>query len=83
MTGRTKNNVKKFIGIFLVTILANVVFILPLITMIIYESIFGMRYETSDETRFLLEEFDGLQMERSDFISDALLSKRPANSTPS
>lgn len=73
MTGRTKNNVKKFIGIFLVTILANVVFILPLITMIIYESIFGMRYETSDETRFLLEEFDGLQMERSDFISEGKL----------
>ena len=73
MCGRTKNKVKKFIGIFLVTILANVVLILPLITMIIYESIFGMRYETSDETRFLLEEFDGLQMERSDFISEGKL----------
>ena len=70
MTGRTKNNVKKFIGIFLVTILANVVFILPLITMIIYESIFGMRYETAEEIRFEEEEFDGLQVTRNDFESE-------------
>ncbi len=73
MAGKTKNNLKKFIGIFLVVILANVILILPLVTMIIYEVIFGARYETSGDTRFFVEDFDGLQVERSDFISEGKL----------
>ena len=70
MNVRKKINVKKLITIFIIVILANFVIGLPLVTMIVYESIFGMRYETSEDTKYSVEEFEGLQVERSDFGSE-------------
>ena len=47
--------------------------ILPSVTVIIYEAIFGRRYETPTWMEFSVADFDGLQMERSDFLSDGVM----------
>ena len=46
--------------------------ILPSVTVIIYEAVFGRRYETPTWMEFSVADFDGLQMERSDFSSDGV-----------
>ena len=50
--------------------LAYLLVIMPLATVIIYESIFGARYDTPPWLEFSVEEFDGLSVKRSDFESD-------------
>lgn len=40
------------------------------ISAVLYDSIFGKRYETSDNYRFYLNDFEGLQADRYEFKSD-------------
>lgn len=42
-------------------------------TVIIYESAFGTRYETASWMEFSAKDFEGLHMERSDFLSDGVM----------
>ena len=51
-------------------ILAIPLIILPITTVIVYESIFGERYETASWLEFSVEDYEGLQMERCDFQSE-------------
>jgi dipeptidyl aminopeptidase/acylaminoacyl peptidase len=48
--------------------------ILPLSTVIVYEGIFSMRFETKSYMKMEVSDFDGLQVERSDFESDVTLA---------
>ncbi len=50
-------------------VLAIPLVILPVASALVYESIFGTRYETASWLRFSVSDYDGLQMERSDFGS--------------
>lgn len=50
--------------------LAFLFIFMPLSTVIIYESIFGARYETEEWIEYSVEDFDGLNVEKSDFVSD-------------
>ena len=43
--------------------------IMPVSTVIVYEAIFSTRYETLDWMRFSVQDYEGLQMQRSDFES--------------
>ena len=49
--------------------LAFLLVVMPLSTVIIYEAIFGARYETEEWIEYSAEDFDGLKVERSDFAS--------------
>lgn len=48
--------------------------ILPISTVIVYEGIFSMRFETEDYLKMDVHDFDGLNLERSDFESDVNLA---------
>lgn len=61
-------NIKIFITIVAVVLLLPIV-IIPLATVIVYESVFSSRYETSPGLAYSVDEFEGLNMERSDFSS--------------
>ena len=50
--------------------LAYLLVVMPLATVIIYESIFGARYDTPLWLEFSVTDFDGLSVKRSDFESD-------------
>ena len=64
-------NIKKIIIISIISILLAIpLILLPITTIIVYESIFGERYETVSWMRFSVEDYEGLQMERSDFQSE-------------
>ncbi len=64
-------NKKKIILISVISIvLAIPLVILPIASALVYESIFGTRYETAPWLQFSVSDYDGLQMERSDFQSE-------------
>ncbi len=65
-------NAKKKIVIILCVMLALFVVIPSVGTVIAYEMIFGMRYETESWQKFTEADYDGLIMERSDFDSDGV-----------
>lgn len=67
---KTKRKAKAIIISVVCVILAVPLIILPVTTVIVYESIFGERYETASWLEFSVEDYDGLQMERSDFQSE-------------
>ena len=67
---RTKRKAKAIIISVLCVILAIPLIVLPVTTIIVYESIFGERYETASWLEFSVEDYEGLQMERSDFQSE-------------
>ena len=50
-------------------LLAIPLIILPIVTVVVNKMFFGKRYETDSWLRYSVEEFDGLQVERSDFSS--------------
>ena len=50
--------------------LAFLLVFMPLSTVIIYEAIFGARHETAEWLEYSIEDFEGLAVERSDFVSD-------------
>lgn len=63
-------NKKKVIFIAIISITLSVILIiLPIATAIVYESIFGARYETASWMKFSTNDYADLQMERSDFQS--------------
>ncbi len=43
---------------------------IPLATVIVYESIFGVRFETAEWSAYSIEDFDGLALDRCNFKSD-------------
>ena len=68
---KKRKNKKKIIIISIISVLLAIpLIILPVATVIIYESIFGERYETVSWLEFSVEDYEGLQMERSDFQSE-------------
>ena len=70
MSVKCKNRLKKFLIIFVSIIIVNLVVILPVVTVLIYEGIFSMRYETDESCRFSLDDYEGLQCQRNDFLSE-------------
>ena len=70
---KRKTSKRKIILISIVAFLLSVpLIIFPAVTVIVYESIFGVRYETLSWMRFSVEDYEGLQVERSDFLSDGV-----------
>ncbi len=70
MNKKIKNK-KKCVLIILISILLSIpLIILPIVSVVVYESFFGTRYETASWMQFLVEDYDGLKMERSDFNSN-------------
>ncbi len=64
-----KNRKKKLIISLIGVLLAIPLLLLPVSAVMVYESIFGERYETASWLRFSVEDYEGLQVERSDFQS--------------
>ncbi len=65
-----KRNKKKIILISIVSFLLSIpIVILPILSVVVYESIFGTRYETASWMQFSVEDYEGLKVERSDFQS--------------
>ena len=64
-TKSKRKNIIIFISVFLVFVLLS----FPLSTVIVYEAIFGVRYETKDYLMLNASDYDGLKVERSDFES--------------
>ena len=64
-----KKHRKKLLIILVCFVVAHPILILPTATVIIYESVFGTRYETPSWMQFSVEEYPGLSVERSDFQS--------------
>ncbi len=70
MRNQTKRNKRKIIIVTAAAIvLAVPLIILPVTSIAVYESIFGTRYETVSWMAFSPEDYEGLQVERSDFPS--------------
>ena len=67
---KAKGKAKPIIISVICVILSVPLIILPATTVIVYESIFGERYETASWLEFSVEDYEGLQMERSDFQSE-------------
>lgn len=63
------SKLKKAVIISVAVILCNIFVIMPIATVVIYESIFSMRFETEEWLRYSLDDFEGLSCERSDFYS--------------
>ena len=60
---------KKALIISLSALLSFILIVMPVATVVIYESIFGFRFETEEWLKYSTEDFDGLICERSDFYS--------------
>ena len=67
---KAKGKAKAIIISVICVILSVPLIILPVTTVIVYELIFGERYETASWLEFSVEDYEGLQMERSDFQSE-------------
>ena len=67
--GRKPKNKKKTIICVICIILAIPLIVLPILSAVIYESNFDSRYETVSWMRFSVEDYEDLQMERSNFQS--------------
>jgi pimeloyl-ACP methyl ester carboxylesterase len=52
------------------TVVGIPLILIPIITIIVYESIFGARYETAPYLEFKVGDFEGLRVERSDFYEE-------------
>ena len=63
MEKKPKNKKKIIIISIISALLAIPLIILPITTVIVYESIFGERYETASWLEFSVEDYVGLQME--------------------
>ena len=70
MENKPKNKKKTILISIISFVLAIPLIIFPVTTVIIYESVFGDRYETASWLEFSVEDYEGLQMERSDFQSE-------------
>lgn len=63
-------NKRKIVLISVICGIAGAILVLPLMTVIVYESIFGARYQTASWMSFSVDEFEGLSVERSDFSAE-------------
>ena len=52
------------------TVIGIPLILIPILTVIVYESVFGARYETAPYLEFSVEEFEGLCVNRSDFSEE-------------
>lgn len=66
---KKKRKLKILIVSIISTMLAVLLVVFPIATIVVYESTFGMRCETASCFLFSVEDFDGLQVKRSDFVS--------------
>ena len=46
--------------------------VMPVVTAAVYESVFGVRYETQGWLKFSASDYEGLSVKRSDFISNGM-----------
>ena len=67
---RRMSTLKKILIIASAAILANALILMPIATVVIYESVFGSRFETEEWLRYSASDFEGLLCERSDFYSE-------------
>ena len=65
-------NKRRLILILVIAILSFFLIIMPVSTVAVYEAIFGFRYETASWMRFSVDEYEGLTVKSSDFISDGV-----------
>ena len=63
------SKLKKAVIVSVAVILCNIFVIMPIATVVIYESIFSMRFETEEWLKYSVGDFEGLLCERSDFYS--------------
>ena len=63
------SKLKKAVIISVAVILCNIFVIMPIVTVVVYESIFSTRFETEEWLRYSVSDFEGLRSERSDFYS--------------
>ena len=61
---------KKTLLVCVAVILSFALVVMPATTVIIYESIFSFRYETPSWLRYSASDFEGLTVQRSDFVSN-------------
>ena len=64
-----KTKTKKLLVITVSIVLLIPLVLLPVLSVLVYESIFGTRYETESWMQFSVSDYEGLKMERSDFPS--------------
>ncbi len=69
---RANRRVKILIIAIIGILLAIPIIVFPLASVLAYNSIFGVRYETLAWRRFDVDDYEGLQMEREDFESDGI-----------
>ena len=65
-----KSKAKILLKAVVCAVLVFVFVIHPIATVVVYETVFGNRYQTDPLTCFSVEDYDGLQVERSDFQLD-------------
>lgn len=70
MKATTKTNKKKRLLTGVCILVCIPVAVIPLLTVIIYECVFINRFETASWWEYQVSEFEGLEMERSDFLSE-------------
>lgn len=71
MSKDTKRSNKKALIITVVCIVLSFPLVIhPIATVIVYESVFGSRYETLSWMEYSIDDYDGLTLERSDFYSE-------------
>lgn len=72
---KTRKKIIKIVSIVIACFLLSIpTVILPISTVIVYEGIFSMRFETKDYMKMEASDFDGLICEKSDFESDVTLA---------
>ncbi len=67
-----KRTVKSFTIRLICLLLSILLIVLPIVTVAVYEAIFGTRHETLSWMTYNTEEYEGLSVERSDFVSDGI-----------
>ena len=72
---KTRKKIIKIVSIVIACFLLSIpTVILPLSTVIVYEGIFSMRFETKDYMKMEASDFEGLICEESNFESDVTLA---------
>ena len=69
MKNKIKNKKRAVIIAIIAVFVCIPLIIMPMSTVIVYEAIFSARYETLDWMQFSVQDYEGLQMQRSDFES--------------
>ena len=69
MTVKKKSKLKKLLISLVVFIVLSTVVVMPVVSVVVYESIFSYRFEPEEWMAFVPEDFPGLQQERCEFKS--------------